>query len=387
MQSLRSTFLVSVIVISAFASSHAFAVVGYLPEWRYEGANYDVFAKYLSHLLLFSLEPNSDGSLSGLDRFPGQDILHDAREATRKSGAKLMVCFGGNGRSSGFSSVVRSSKKRTRFVVALAEFVSAHDLDGVDFNWEYPGYVMGQGYQSETEVQKDYKGLALLAKETRSALGPNASLTLAYYPDTRQEESLHRHGLAAHIDLFHSMAYDASSSRNAAASVDDPEGLNGHSSLELARKTIAQYSASGLPLSKLTLGVPFYGRHSGTGDWTTFEDLVQQHAPLHPRLNSVAAPAGGSVGVIHFNGAELIARKVSMAAAAGAGGVMIWESGQDCREVSVERRGKTHKRTCPGEEGDGGSLHGACDSGMRVNGVDFSNSLNNRSRTGKRIEL
>lgn len=346
-----------------------FAVVGYLPEWRYEGANYDDLARYLSHLLLFSLEPNPDGSLGGLDRFPGDDILRDAREATRKAGTKLLVCFGGNGRSSGFSTVVRSSKKRARFVAALASFVAAKDLDGVDFNWEYPGYVMGRGYQADPEVQKDYKGLALLAKETRAALAPNASITLAYYPDSRQEASLARHGVAAHVDLFHAMSYDAGAADPGADTHGDPDGARGHAPLELARRVLAQFSAAGLPAAQVTVGVPFYGRHSTTGDWTTYEDLVQRHDPLPAAANAVPAPDGR--GEIRFNGATLIAAKVVEAAAGGAGGVMIWESGQDCRQAPVARRGRVHARTCPGT-GDAASLHAAVARAMSAAGVRLS---------------
>ena len=52
----------------------------------------------------------------------------------------------------------------------------------------------------------DYAGLAALVKETRAALDPAAVLTLAYYPDRRQEALLKQFGLAEHVDFMHSMA-------------------------------------------------------------------------------------------------------------------------------------------------------------------------------------
>ena len=35
--------------------------------------------------------------------------------------------------------MVRSSKRRKRFLEDLGKLVEKWDLDGVDYNWEYPG--------------------------------------------------------------------------------------------------------------------------------------------------------------------------------------------------------------------------------------------------------
>ena len=178
---------------SSHASSHdAYrpAVASYLPEWRYEGANFETIAEHSTHLILFSLEVGPRGTLQALDRLPRPALLAEARRATRRHGTKLLICFGGNGRSQGFSAMVRDAGDRGRFVAALAAFLVTHDLDGVDYNWEYPGYQFGQGYLPEAEIKADYTGLGLLLKETRAMLDatlPNApSMTLAYYPDGRQ---------------------------------------------------------------------------------------------------------------------------------------------------------------------------------------------------------
>ena len=161
----------------------SFAYIGYLPEWRYAGANYRTLAAHLSHVLLFSAEPLPTGELSGLDRLPPPAQLAEARAAATVAGCQLLVCFGGNGRSSGFSAMSRSSTARARFVKAAAALVARERLDGIDINWEYPGYSFGSGYQSDAELEKDYRGLAALARELRAALGSNKTLTLAYYPD------------------------------------------------------------------------------------------------------------------------------------------------------------------------------------------------------------
>jgi GH18 family chitinase len=60
----------------------------------------------------------------------------------------------------------------------------------VDYNWEYPGYTFGQGY-NDAQTTKDYAGFNALLKETKTAFdAAGLLLTLAYYPDGKQENLL-----------------------------------------------------------------------------------------------------------------------------------------------------------------------------------------------------
>ena len=167
-----------------------FAVASYLPEWRYEGANWDEIAKHSTHLILFSLEPTPTGGIQALDRLPRPALLKQARAASSRYGAKLLLCFGGNGRSSGFSSMVRSKSAREKFVGSALALVDKYGFDGIDYNWEYPGqvdskswtmrscilcayisvttdatcvtlrYAFGSGYKDEQQIELDYAGFA-----------------------------------------------------------------------------------------------------------------------------------------------------------------------------------------------------------------------------------
>jgi len=313
------------------------AVVAYLPEWRYEGANWETISEHVTHLLLFSMEVGPKGNLLSHDRLPRRPLMALAREATRRHGTKLMICFGGNGRSSGFSSMVRGEKRRARFLRELGLLIDKLDLDGVDYNWEYPGYRFGTGYLSDGEVAADYSGLHRLVKETQALFASKSqprTLTMAYYPDGRQERLIKEHRIDLHVDLLHMMSYD--------------KGGPQHSSLLFGQEAVDQ-GAVALPPAKLTMGVPFYGRHSKTGDWTTYEDLVQRHDPLAPDVDSVLA--GGKGVSIGFNGVRTIEAKTRYALDKGIAGVMIWEVGQDCRLVPVSHPGKdTHVRTCPSDD-------------------------------------
>lgn len=65
-----------------------------------------------------------------MDRFPGEHILTAAKEAASIHGCKLLICFGGNGRSSGFSVMSRNKKSRDVFIKRVAELLTQTGLDG-----------------------------------------------------------------------------------------------------------------------------------------------------------------------------------------------------------------------------------------------------------------
>ncbi len=315
--------LVAVLLPCAACTS----VIGYLPEWRYGSFNFDTAAATVTHLLFFSLEPGPNGELLGMDRFPNTATLLDARAAQKKHGKgkqRLVICFGGNGRSTHFAAMSRNADSRSNFVKNVADLLERKKLDGVDINWEYPGFAFGAGYADNFE--DEWKHFAQLMRDLRAGLVDKV-LTLAYYPDGKQEGLLVKLAIHDHVDLMHAMSYDA----------PGPQ----HSPLSLAQRVIDNAVAAGLPIAKVAIGVPFYGRKGN--DWVTYEDIVQLHKPLAPQTDSVDG--------IGFNGKETIRRKTLLARQHGAH-VMVWELGQDCRIAPVTRNDRTHGITCPNGDTD-----------------------------------
>ena len=143
-----------------------FSVAAYLPEWRFEGANFDTICQHVHHVIFFSVEPGEiftgvinlhrhsqyhifelksvlviffwksgpTGEIAGMDRFPAAHVLADARSAAKATGCKLLICFGGNGRSNYFSAVTRNRKHLKRFVNNVVKLVEVHGLDGVSLS-------------------------------------------------------------------------------------------------------------------------------------------------------------------------------------------------------------------------------------------------------------
>ena len=189
----------------ADVSDGDFKVVGYLPEYRFGVVDWNATCAGVTHVLLFSLEPTSDGALGALDRFPDAETMRRARDACEGHGTKLMVSVGGAGRSKHFAAATRSDATRRKLARAIAAFCDAHRLHGVDINWEYP--------RDEAQWLSVFK----LARATRrafdeikqiSAPEEKKNVFLAFHPDGLSERFL-AHPLArAHVDLMHCMAYD-----------------------------------------------------------------------------------------------------------------------------------------------------------------------------------
>jgi len=115
----------------AASSPSSFSVVSYLPEWRYEGANWDTICKYSTHVLLFSLEIGPGGQITALDRIPRAELMALARQAATRHDTALQICFGGNGRSGGFSAMVRNEAHRAAFIQNLVKLCDKYGFDGM----------------------------------------------------------------------------------------------------------------------------------------------------------------------------------------------------------------------------------------------------------------
>eukprot|EP00054_Salpingoeca_dolichothecata_P011861 m.65795 g.65795 ORF g.65795 m.65795 type:complete len:207 (+) comp19666_c0_seq3:427-1047(+) len=132
-------------------------------------------------------------------------------------------------------------------------------------------------------------------------------LTSKYRPP-QQEQVLQWFKAPEIVDFVHAMCYDQSQK---------------HSTWEFFQRCVNQAKQS-LPIDKVTIGLPFYGRSIQTGDWKTYEDILKTlPEPLDTSLDETRDG-------YYFNGRDTITRKTEYVFNQGLGGVMIWESGQDC---------------------------------------------------------
>jgi len=215
-----------------------FAVFGYLPEYRLSNFDYEgVFDNGLTHLIFFSLEVDGRTSLpKALDRLPSKDDLQRARQAADSVEGKLLISFGGNSRSEGFSRMTSTVKNRHKFLNALDKLLEEYDFDGIDYNWEYPQ--SAEEWDAWHLLMMESKQLLLkhrrkeennsetvnLSTTTTSNIDQNSNtnntdkkvvrssepvVTFTMYLDANHYKVIEHFDLLATADYVHCMAYDA----------------------------------------------------------------------------------------------------------------------------------------------------------------------------------
>ncbi|KAJ6492023.1 chitinase [Mycena sanguinolenta] len=117
--------------------------------------------QYTHMVYAFGLTTPDPGNITGID----DELLKDF-------GVSPVLSIGGWSGSRYFSTAVATNDSRTRFIDAILALVSTYDLDGIDFDWEYPGH---QGIGCNVVDPDDSEHFLLLLQELREK---NAGLEL-----------------------------------------------------------------------------------------------------------------------------------------------------------------------------------------------------------------
>jgi hypothetical protein len=311
------------------AFSRGVAGVGYVPEYRFDTVDWKVAVSSTTHLILFSLEPDATGALLGLDRMEyvlkKSSNLRRAMRGLGEAGPKLLISVGGGaGRSKHFAQVAKKPKARKNFVGRLTKLLEDQPLlSGVDLNWEAPTSV--QQWRDLGRLAQEFR-LAATESKRNGTLQGDALLSMAYHPNLGAVANFSGlrgkasdKGFAELFDLCHAMAY---------TTFDDQRR---HTSQQTDQAAIDEWASAGLPMNRLTLGIPFFGVLRKTGETVPFQDL----AAKEPWLTS--NPQVDEASGVYFVNTKSISKKVRFAARPGWAGVMRWELGQDSKDGHLLR--------------------------------------------------
>jgi len=298
-------------------------LAAYLPDYRF-AANLNSLALHVTDLILFSISPNADGSI-GLTSGKSTCCLSTsnylvaraARRHKRRScqgstscagGSKLrlLVSVGGGGRSQNFASLVANADNRSRFVEEILELCSREELDGVDFDWEQP------------QNQKEMLGYLSLIVETWSAFQQSSLhliVTVALHPNQFLPNAIF-----PYVDRIHVMTYDM-----IAPSSDGM--FSHHARFDTAREKLEAFAKKGCPRSKLTLGIPAYGRHAREPNRVmTFSETV---VAMQNSDGLGGLPERNELNSFLFDSTVNVREKVKWVAENQFAGIFLWEAGQD----------------------------------------------------------
>lgn len=304
--------LILVILCLVSTSSIAqFKVVGYLPTWLSPGtAINSVDLDKMTHINIAFFNPTNGTGAT----ISGTTQTDAVVTACHNKGVKVFISIGGATNATvaaRYQSIIGSSgtaAKRTTFVTTLRDYVLAHNLDGIDVDIE--GDILDGTYVNATQ----YESFVTELQDTLHKHNKQMSAALANWFADKVNNTA-----AAKFDWINIMSYDA---------YGPWSGPGAHSPYSMAVSNFTYWkNTKGMPASKLTIGVPFYGYGWGTyasDDEMTYCNIVNTY-PVTADDDQV----GSGSNRISFNGLTTIIQKTTYALD-NAAGIMIWQITEDC---------------------------------------------------------
>lgn len=261
-------------------------VIGYFPSWKWTSRDNLVTPARIPFEKLTIINyaffyPLPDGRLVGKDTVgdamylrgnPGTRLTDLAHE----HGVKVMLSLGGWENSDNFPTVASRPSLRAEFAHSCIEAIKAYHFDGIDIDWEYPGFADHGG------TPADRNNFTVLLQTLRDSLTAHGSLTGRRYlltaalPAGAGHLAMIEIGKVSEIlDLVNIMTYDFYGPWEPVANHNSPlYPSQGADSSRCVDAVFRLYSRTcGIPASKINLGVPFYGQ-----TYTQCTALNTQHA-------------------------------------------------------------------------------------------------------------
>jgi chitinase len=275
---------------------------------------------------------------------------------------KILLSVGGWVWSNWFSDAALTESSRKIFANSIVELIKRHDLDGVDLDWEYPG----QRAEDNAYRPIDKDNFTLMLKEIREKLDKlgietgdrHYLLTIASGSDQAYFDHTNLGAAQRYLDFINVMTYDFyngwmfQTGHHANLFPSENENFGGNSAVE----TIERHLTAGVPVEKLVLGFPFYGRmwegvhtaatglyqYAGTGgtfipynkiyglDANSWESYWDQSAAAPYLWN----PESGVF--ISYENPKSIGLKVDYIKEHGLSGAMFWEYSNDHKQQLLD---------------------------------------------------
>ncbi|PLX05728.1 MAG: hypothetical protein C0594_06815 [Marinilabiliales bacterium] len=363
---------VSILISCSYAQETCKEVIGYYPNWQWYDRNklvnpssiqYDKYS--IINYAFFS--PEADGTIAQTDTWADENLLlgeiiwypvesNDFSTSiiykAHESGTKVLPSIGGWTLSNNFSQIAADPVKRQNFALACINLIQTFQFDGIDIDWEYPGFAEHNGTPADKE------NFTSLMMEIRNALdslsgitGNDYLLTACFSADPPKMEYIEYGNLVDILDMFNMMTYDFSGTFDAVANHNSPlyAPTQGDSEWNLDRAFYNVTQLHGVPPEKVNLGVAFYGRsmtncaglfetHSGLANTSLF--AADEGSPLYYNVLESQAlftnnwddqakvpflTDGPDATFVTFDDENSVRLKAEYIRDSGAGGAIIWE--------------------------------------------------------------
>lgn len=293
-----------------------FYVVGYFPSYRDPATIPDTKFKMCNVVNYAFATVNASGGIT----LANPTVLSAMKTKAKANGAKVFISL--NGSTTDWKNMALTQAGRTNYIKQTMDIVRNYGLDGVDVDWEFPSTSDGTDV-TYTALMKELSDSCHLGSKYYLTTALTSGKYVGIY--TNAINSILWTG--NYVDFFNIMAYD---------DFNTTVPYKQHSDFTLATVCLNYWMGTrGIPASKTVLGMPAYGRPSGitqSGTTLSYSGILSQGGSS--QTDSATVSAGGFTNYkIYYNGQPTIKKK-TMLAKNTAGGVMMWEHGQDSHDAT-----------------------------------------------------
>ncbi|KID83692.1 chitinase [Metarhizium guizhouense ARSEF 977] len=284
-------------------------IVGYYPTWKHDVLSKLDLANYTHINVAFAL-PDEKANLA----FEGEAMMPEIVPKLQAHNTKVLVSVGGWTGSAFFSNITRPEMSET-FANNVIELMEKHNLDGIDFDWEYPGQAGSPcNFFDEQNDTKNFLAFLQKLRPKVDALGPGKLITLAVltrpFAGPGGEDVSE---FAKVVDFTNIMQYDMNGAWGTETGPNAPLNFEpGKATQRSFATAIEEWTSAGWPAGQLTSGLAFYGRSV-----TALVDMLAQN-PVSQYANfSKEVPRGD-------NGDKLTAETCPPNSASNVNGTAAW---------------------------------------------------------------
>ena len=233
---------------------------------------------------------------------------------------KVMLSVGGWG-SGRFSEMASDDQRRMSFAQDCLKVVEEYGLDGIDIDWEYPTSDMA-GISASPADRENFN---YLMRDLRAVLGEDRLLTLA---SSAYAEYIDFFACEKYLDFVNIMTYDMANAPYHHAALYASENTKG-----CCEGAVKAHVEAGVPVEKLVLGMPFYGR-GGTSmpRFVDYKDIKAENGMVEMWDDVAQAPyladAEGNL-VLGYDTPKSMKLKCDYIKETGLLGAMYWDYAGD----------------------------------------------------------
>ena len=259
-------------------------IIGYFPNWQwYDRAKLVkpstiAYSKY-SIINYCFFKPELNGTISNTDAWADENLLQgqinwntfpvsyypntSVIDLAHNAGTKVYVSIGGWTMSDNFPTIAASPALRAKFASECNRLIKFYHFDGIDIDWEYPGYAAHSG------TPNDKVNFTLFLQQIRDSLnalgtlhGKTYKLSACFSADQVKMQDIQWNNVVPILDMINVMSYDFFGAWDCVANHNSPlySTTIGDPTFNLNSAFLKLKNFYSVPPSKINLGVAFYGR-------------------------------------------------------------------------------------------------------------------------------